>query len=327
MSSIPSLGATLRGVADARVLRAAVERDEESSFWELTPESGEAVVVEGDGSLKAARVPCGILSEFEQFLDGAQTSRAAVCCGLQVGVLGFVNAAVLRRVNRDMLSSDGLYRESLALYLGRCSDELENRLVDWPIPRLMPGTGQTAGLSPCYAAIRNRVSEERNRLEQEVADAWARSGENGWLLVDGGLSDSICTAPEFVRAVGIVKSHATAYFSSAEDAQTILSLVPGERTSVFELKGSWRNAYSWYLRLREDAHAPPPYGLIRVEMQPLAESLLWTDRVSAWIMDERNPLSLPDVRYDRLLYPIRRVEQFLKSRQPSGAQFSGWIGA
>ena len=43
----------------------------------------------------------------------------------------------------------------------------------------------------------------------------------------------------------------------------------------------------------------------------------WADKISAWLLQETRPVSLPDPRYDRLLYPFRMCEQHLRSRAPS----------
>jgi hypothetical protein len=40
------------------------------------------------------------------------------------------------------------------------------------------------------------------------------------------------------------------------------------------------------------------------------------DRISRWLLAETTPLSLPDARWDRLLYPIRDCEEFLRARAP-----------
>lgn len=70
----------------------------------------------------------------------------------------------------------------------------------------------------------------------------------------------------------------------------------------------------------------PLFGLVRVEMPADPETLRYVDEVSSWLLTERFPLSFPDSRYDRLLYPIRRVEMYLRSRQPSDIALCGLIG-
>jgi hypothetical protein len=53
--------------------------------------------------------------------------------------------------------------------------------------------------------------------------------------------------------------------------------------------------------------------LIRVEVAPANQSSEWADTISRWILAERAPISAPDQRWDRLLYGIHRVEQYLKA--------------
>jgi hypothetical protein len=36
--------------------------------------------------------------------------------------------------------------------------------------------------------------------------------------------------------------------------------------------------------------------------------------VSRWLLAERAPIAAPDERWDRLLYPIRQVEEYLRAR-------------
>jgi len=42
------------------------------------------------------------------------------------------------------------------------------------------------------------------------------------------------------------------------------------------------------------------------------------DAISGWLLAERAPLATPDARFDRLLYPIHQVEEYLKARAPRG---------
>jgi hypothetical protein len=50
----------------------------------------------------------------------------------------------------------------------------------------------------------------------------------------------------------------------------------------------------------------------------LPEAVATASEVSRWLLAERTPLAAPDERWDRLLYPIRRVETYLN------AQAGGW---
>src|SRR5204862_455257 len=48
----------------------------------------------------------------------------------------------------------------------------------------------------------------------------------------------------------------------------------------------------------------------------VAATLARAAAVSAWLLRERAPVSTPDARWDRLLYPIHDVETYLRSRTP-----------
>jgi hypothetical protein len=51
-----------------------------------------------------------------------------------------------------------------------------------------------------------------------------------------------------------------------------------------------------------------------VEVAPVNESTGRANEISRWVLAERAPVSAPDRRWDRLLYGIYSVEQYLKSR-------------
>jgi hypothetical protein len=172
------------------------------------------------------------------------------------------------------------------------------------------------------------ISTERDRWESELKAHWLSGDFDGWLLADGGIAQA---APFGTRTniVGVVKTHRKQYFRTQQAIQTVLSLKEGERTSAFRAVTGQRGvdiAYSWYLRLRDDPNESPEFGLVRVEMPPMPESLEWIDQVSSWLLFERAPLSLPDPRFDRMIYPIRRVEMYLKSLQPSDTAMSAVVG-
>jgi hypothetical protein len=58
------------------------------------------------------------------------------------------------------------------------------------------------------------------------------------------------------------------------------------------------------------------YGLVRIEARAHADTLVAASAISAWLLRERAPVSTPDARFDRLLYPIHDVETYLRSRAP-----------
>jgi hypothetical protein len=108
-----------------------------------------------------------------------------------------------------------------------------------------------------------------------------------------------------------------------------LDLKPGQRTPVFlreRNQQQGKEANSFYLRLFDCSGQSPLFGLIRVEMPSSSTLLARVDEICGWLLAERDPLSLPDSRYDRMLYPIRLVEQHLKARQPSDAAIRAILG-
>jgi hypothetical protein len=76
---------------------------------------------------------------------------------------------------------------------------------------------------------------------------------------------------------------------------------------------------SWYLRLRDPAGRDPMWGLVRIEaaLPDAAESPAAVearfDAASRAVLAEAAPLALPDGRWDKMVYPIRDCEQFLKA--------------
>ena len=165
-----------------------------------------------------------------------------------------------------------------------------------------------------YARAGQHVNAWRESIERELGVRWCNQGGDGWLLVDG----SVTLSPELAactRAIGLIKSHRTRFFDG-DEARAILDLKAGERTSVFEPRT--RNltpVRSFYLRLRPHDHRDIFWGLVRVEMAR-SQDVAHADVVSSWLLAETAPISLPDARWDRLLYPIRDCEQFLRARAP-----------
>jgi hypothetical protein len=116
----------------------------------------------------------------------------------------------------------------------------------------------------------------------------------------------------------VVKSHGAQYFEGPE-LERALTLPAGHRTSVFRpgRRGARREIHSWYLRLWPWEGNDLLYGLLRVEARSAADTVARASELSAWLVRERAPLSTPDGRWDRLLYPIHDVETYLRARAPS----------
>jgi hypothetical protein len=313
------------------VTLAADEIDSEfgATFAESPEPAEDAEVIEGDG-LKAIAVPHAADTGFTHFADGAQLSRPAFYEHGLPGRYAFLNAAVAVRREREIMevvaeaSVDGIFApmgEALLRLEKAYGSELSMHSV---------ATDPSDGMARIAQLVANAVSAERSRLELQTCLAWLSSGEPGNLLVDGNIGQ-LAGFPQRPPGgiVGLVKSHRKQYFT-VNTASVILGLAEGERSSVFVVRSKRDQispTHSWYLRLRTDMYKSPAFGLVRVELPPSPDSLSVAERVSSWILAERSPLSLPDMRFDRLLYPIRAVELLLKSRHPSRQAVRSLIGA
>ncbi len=324
-----TLRQALEDVPEIRWLRSSGEEEELSSWGESPPSAEDADLVEGE-HFGAVAVPRIDSTGFTHFLDGAQRSRRAFFYQWEPAYLAFINAGILERKKGEMIPEEEWYSERLCLFTAD-REELRLRLEgkgSWEYIGL--SLNEDAGVGGMLEGIQTAVSTERDVMERELALRWLGEGSSreGWLLVDGGIASLSSHIEGFSQVVGVVKTHRRQFFRSRERAQVVGELRVGERTPVFEVRiGRWENrAYSWYLRLHQDPLESPLFGLVRVEMPADQETLRHVDLISAWLLNERYPLSLPDVRYDRLLYPIRRVEMYLRSRQPSDVALLGLIG-
>lgn len=283
----------------------------------------EASVVEGD-LLRPIRVQPADHSGFTDFLDGIQRAEVKLYHSTVPIVYAYGAAAIRRRSERQMrtLRTDGadwLTEREALFYPSRYvtpadlagAGAASDQLVD-----TTPAGSEPLPLFPplLYARAGQHVNRWREGIERELASRWCQAGIEGWLLVDGSLTLS----PELAsckKAIGLIKSHRTRFFDG-DEARTILDLKVGERTSVFE--PATRNltpVRSFYLRLRPHDQRDIFWGLVRVEMARTHDFSV-ADVVSGWLLAETAPISLPDARWDRLIYPIRDCEQFLRARAP-----------
>lgn len=318
----PTLAVLLGAKPGVRIIRRPAEPQDEISFSAEKPAAEDAKVVEGSTfeKIQVESMPSG----FTHFCDGSQKSRLAFYDGEYPGYLAMVNAAILRREERDLLDREPLYREAFSVYGIEGSEALELASRAFEI-RKIPCDRQM-GMSGFVQSLKDDISTHRESLEIEIVLQWIDDFTGGWLLVDGSINKIGLKRTGFHPIAGVVKSHAKQYFADPEKTALVLGLRPGERTSAFEIKTQYGHAYSWYLRLREDSNESPAFGLIRIEVPADNGSLQYANRISGWVLDERAPYGLPDPRFDRLLYPIRRVEMYLKSKQPSDAVMSGRVG-
>jgi hypothetical protein len=272
------------------------------------------------GGMRAHGMQRATSPGFAAFLDGAQWSLVAAWIGGVPVVHGTIAAVVRQRRERrlttwgapivrralyapldllPMSTRDALRDEDLELV-----DTLERRKPDSP----HPFTLQEIAYQCVLAA--------RESAEQELAKQWCAMSTDA-LFVDGGIAgnDTVATSD---LAVGVVKSHQTLY-GDPDDLRTVMGLAAGERTSIARVAVSNRRPVaSWYLRLRDPVGHDPFWGLVRVEVALSADmrSLVkHADRVSGWVLAEALPLSVPDVRWDRMVYGIRDCEEYLRAIQ------------
>ena len=303
----------------------AVEGPVAATFFDFDPDvlkESEAKVVEGS-KLAAHDVVSANVSEFTAFLDGIQRAEVKLYHDAVPIVYAYAAAVIRERSGRRMrtLRRDGaeLLTEREALFFPsqhvplaamREFDADDSQLIDTtpdgrdPIPLFPP---------LLHARAAQEVNRWRETLERGLAARWC-SAANGWLLIDGSLTISPDVA-QCRNAAGVMKSHKTRFFDG-DEARTILHLKCGQRSSVFEpATRSVTPVRSFYLRLRPADRRDVFWGLVRVEMS-IGHDMAMADRISSWLLAETTPLSLPDSRWDRLLYAIHDCEEFLRARAP-----------
>ncbi len=244
-------------------------------------------------------------------MDGIQRYTIVGRIGINPIVRGVVAAAVMER-NHGALSAGAYEREDfLVAPTGRLDPHVVRDLESAGLT-LYDSSGSERSHPVLDVQLAGRVIERRRAaLEVQVANKWlARS--QGWLLIDGSIAD-LLSPDQLSSVLGVVKSHET-QFLDGSDLTTALTLPAGHRTSVFARESDARvRVYSWYLRLWPWEHHDLLHGLIRLERAPTDTTLAEATEVSRWLLAERAPLSAPDGRWDRLLYPVHQVETYLRS--------------
>jgi hypothetical protein len=286
------------------------------------PRVGRCELVEGS-RLEAVPVSEEAVVGFDAFLDGAQRSHVVDYADTIPIVGGRISAVIRKRVERRMTTWPDGYRADSRLYaplqlLGR---ETSQRFLEVGLAlrdTLKPNE-ETSGhpLELLRSAV-DAVKRDRERLEQELAEAWAANMTSP-LFVDG-LLPAGPQASQSPWCIGVVKTHHTIY-TPGDSLSVILGMREGERSRVFMVERAWGpRVLSWYLRLREPPSADPFMGLVRVEVartstvETSAAIARRAEEVSQWILAERAPLALPDERWDRMVYGIRDCEEYLRAR-------------
>ncbi len=314
-------------VADARralaALGAAASGDAgpletSRSVAPTAPRTEAAAMVEGD-VLRAHPIGGDDGHRVAAFLDGRQVSRIVGHVGLAPIVHAVVGAVVRRRRDRTLATWAGGVRRMARLYASRA------QLTPPRWEALVRAAGDVVDTTPdadeahpiaLVDRAYHRVQEDRERLEGELAAAWAAAPE-GLLYVDGGISkhEAVAASPD---VVGVVKSHRTLY-AVGDGLGVVAALRARERSSVFAITSARRTpVHSWYLRLRAPEGRGPLWGLVRLEAavrpgESPADLAARADALSRAVAAEIAPLSLPDARWPVLAYGIRDCEQYLTS--------------
>jgi hypothetical protein len=291
------------------------------------PALRDAPIIDGSVAMRAVRISCEPEVAFDAFLDGAQQVRIlSHWHGVPI-LLGTVSAVIRVRQNRRLVTwghRPPVVRQRLYLplrYLTTLASLTDGDtydgydIVDTALPDVR-GEFPSRHPGALRACALDRIRADRERLELELAESWCVRDE-GRLCIDGPIGSRERVA-HAACAVGLVKSHNTLHATGVA-LDVVMRLQKGERSSVFRVgnRGGARTPVaSWYLRVRDPRGRDAMFGLVRVEVTAQNDTHALTehaDLVSSWILAESAPLSLPDARWDTMMYGVRDCEQFLRA--------------
>jgi hypothetical protein len=282
-------------------------------------EAAAAADVVEDAELETHAVPrAAVVPSAVSFLNGIARWSVVAYDGVAQIVNAYVAAAVCRRDERGVLHATRERSRAFAVApMDRLSPSLRP-VLEQAVPDIERHDGELVGQPARYLEqVETAVRRARAHLERELADAAiAALGADEWLVLDGQVSRSPAVA-RHPRALGVIKSHG-AQFLDGRGLERALTLPAGYRTSVFAVRGGHTRTevYSWYLRLWPWEGNDLLYGLLRVEARADRETVTRASALSGWLFAERAPLATPAARWDRLLYPLHHVEEYLKARAP-----------
>lgn len=281
----------------------------------------DTTVVEGS-ELQAHPIPQSPIPNAVSFLNGIERWSVRAYDGVIPLVEAYIAAAVRRRDERGVLHTTSQRSRAFALApLEKMSPELR-QLLEQSAPDVEPVDGEFVGQPARYLdQVETTVRRARAHLERDLADACTgQLGDDEWLILDGLLSRSPGVA-RHQRALGVIKSHG-AQFLEGRGLERALTLPAGHRTSVFAVRGGHTRTevYSWYLRLWPWEGNDLLYGLLRIEARAHPDTVARASELSGWLWAERAPLATPATRWDRLLYPLHQVEEYLKALAPRDFQ-------
>jgi hypothetical protein len=289
------------------------------------PHLAEAELVEHP-TMRSRSVTGGPQVGFAAFLDGTQESQVLAWTGAVPLVHGRVAAAIRVRTGRRLVTwgaplVEGRIYAPLAYAAGASLVKAfpASAVVDTTAPDANEEMPKPHPMLLLERA-RSAVARDRERLERRLAERWCMDDTRP-LLIDGGIGASDAVA-QATCAVGVVKSHRALYVDGPA-LDTVLALAAGERSTVIRIAPRGRSSVlSWYLRLRSHAGRDALWSLVRVEVadterlsSPVdtARVTARADQVSRWILAELAPISLPDPRWDKMVYGVRNAEEFLKA--------------
>lgn len=312
----------------ARVTPPSMGRSDDFGAFSIGPENSpgeDAEIVEGN-AFDVFDVPFTDQTGFTHFMDGAERKWRVGFYGLHPIYLAHVSAGLLKREERTVLPpEEGRYSTGRLECFAPETAVAAATLAGLKCTPIKLEEGSTSAM--VETQIRDAVQHAREHHEVNLA-ATFENGE-GWLLIDGGIGWPLRVNARLAHAVGIVKTHSRQYVRSGASVNKLLNMRAGQRSALFRRPNDSRQgneALSCYLKLRESSDQGPFYGLVRLEIPDLDEAKGRIDEIAGWVLAERTPLSLPDPRHDRLLYPIRLVETYLKALQPSPAAVLGFLG-
>lgn len=324
-----------------KVIRSGKDSDSSSlmSFSNIYQPDGklEAKIIEGKNFETMQVKHEADESGFKFFIDGIERTKVlAYHPSRFVPVIyGYISAVILEREYKK-LATTGLEISEHNIYLPYIAngDEPENyfRLEDFTKYGFQPfNTGTKNKESSSYPVLplefeqraHSAIQEERRKMERDLAKQWLKKYNDGWLFIDGRLEPLSNDLKSDSKVAGIIKSHHVSYFEY-KDQLKIYNLKKGERSCVFQPQKKdekTENVFSWYLRLHNGRNkGNVDFGIIRVEIPAKYELLNLVDRISSWILLETKPVAFPASRWDRMIYPIKYCEDYLKSKAPSWAK-------
>jgi len=298
--------------------------DGETSLRESEPKVRQARIVDPSEKIDGVSVGNSEPGKLTYFMDGIERMHVPVFFSMVPVVYGYVAAAIRFRGDDKKMRKHAHEQQEAIYFPYKFVDP--SVFANAGISTVDTGTGEKPlEEHPIMIreAARLAMSKARGRLESGLVKKWLLDFEEKpeWLLVDGSLGGTLggdYKKYENPNIIGAIKSHQTQYFEM-EDQRKILSLGVGERSGVFMPLGREQRSpvYSWYLRIRPNDGQDLYFGLMRIEAAASDRTLEMVDEISRWLLAERSPLSLPDSRWDKMIYPIRDCEQYLKSIAPT----------